>query len=58
MESFVADVLLWLITWVPWLGLAFAAGCLVLGVLAMDEEDGIGRDYLLLSIAFCSASDR
>lgn len=51
MESFVADVLLRLITWVPWLGLAFAVGGVVFGVRAMGESKGeIGRNFFLLSI--------
>lgn len=51
MEGFVADILVWLITWVPWAGLTIAVAFLVFGVLAMDEEGGIGRDFFLLSIA-------
>lgn len=51
MRSLLGEVIGWAVTWLPWMGLALGAMFIVAGVMAMDDDDGAGRDFLLLSIA-------
>lgn len=51
MRSLVAEVLAWLISWVPWAGLVVGIVSLWMGVLAMDDNQTVGTNFFLISIA-------
>lgn len=51
MRSMLAEVLGWLISWVPWAGLTGGIVFLWVGVQAMDEDEATGTNFFLISIA-------
>lgn len=51
MRSLLAEVLAWLISWVPWAGLAGGILFLWVGVQAMDDDEAVGTNFFLISIA-------